>query len=176
MTRRAFGHAAVAGVLLLGAAPRTLWDRLFRSSPVPANHSPPFRNDQAICRRFADQAVRDRAQGANLRGLGTAALTTVLGAGLGAAIGGGKGAAVALPPGHWVAPGWERREAQTPRTRSSRCTTMPLSSVCIASATQYQAAARRWSNPKRPGNRPYADLLELRSRTELVTCQGLVPF
>jgi hypothetical protein len=53
-----------------------------------------FQNDQATCRQFAQQAVADQVQGANLRGLGTAALTTALGAGLGGAIGGGRGAGI----------------------------------------------------------------------------------
>jgi outer membrane lipoprotein SlyB len=43
--------------------------------------------------------VRDQAQGANVRGLGAAALTTALGAGLGAAIGGGQGAGIGAAGG-----------------------------------------------------------------------------
>ena len=43
--------------------------------------------------------MRDQAQGANLRGLGGAALTTALGAGLGAAIGGGRGAGIGAAGG-----------------------------------------------------------------------------
>ena len=67
--------------------------------PGPGKSFASFQSDQAICRQFAEQAVRDQAQGANLRGLGTAALTTVLGAGLGAAIGGGQGAAIGAAGG-----------------------------------------------------------------------------
>ena len=67
--------------------------------PGPGKSFSSFQNDQAVCRQFAEQAVRDQAQGANLRGLGTAALTTVLGAGLGAAIGGGQGAAIGAAGG-----------------------------------------------------------------------------
>jgi hypothetical protein len=52
-----------------------------------------------MCRQFAQQAVADQAQGANLRGLGTAALTTALGAGLGGAIGGGRGAGIGAASG-----------------------------------------------------------------------------
>jgi hypothetical protein len=48
---------------------------------------------------FAQQAVADQAQGANLRGLGTVALTTALGAGLGGAIGGGRGAGIGAASG-----------------------------------------------------------------------------
>ncbi|HEX3415961.1 MAG TPA: hypothetical protein VHT21_06095 [Stellaceae bacterium] len=43
--------------------------------------------------------MADQAQGANLRGLGTAALTTALGAGLGGAIGGGRGAGIGAAGG-----------------------------------------------------------------------------
>src|SRR5262249_56510173 len=60
--------------------------------PGPNTSLASFQNDQSTCRQFAEQAVADQAQGANLRGLGTAALTTALGAGLGGAIGGGSGA------------------------------------------------------------------------------------
>jgi hypothetical protein len=58
-----------------------------------------FQNDQATCRQFAQQAVADQAQGVNLRGLGTATLTTALGAGLGGAIGGGRGAGIGAASG-----------------------------------------------------------------------------
>jgi len=67
--------------------------------PGPNKSFAEFQNDQAICRNFAYQAVRDQTQGANLRGLGTAALTTVLGAGLGGAIGGGRGAGIGAAAG-----------------------------------------------------------------------------
>ena len=67
--------------------------------PGPYKTFSSFQNDQAVCRQFAEQAVRDQAQGANLRGLGTAAVTTALGAGLGAAIGGGSGAGVGAAAG-----------------------------------------------------------------------------
>jgi uncharacterized protein YcfJ len=67
--------------------------------PGPNTSFSQFQNDQAVCRNFADQAVRDQARGANLRGIGTAALTTALGAGLGAAIGGGQGAGIGAAAG-----------------------------------------------------------------------------
>ena len=58
-----------------------------------------FQSDQSICRGFAEQAVRDQAQNANVRILGVAALTTALGAGLGGAIGGGSGAGIGAAGG-----------------------------------------------------------------------------
>jgi uncharacterized protein YcfJ len=68
-------------------------------TPGPNTSLASFQNDQATCRQFAQQAVADQAQGANLRGLGTAALTTALGAGLGGAIGGGRGAGIGAATG-----------------------------------------------------------------------------
>jgi len=67
--------------------------------PGPNTSLASFQNDQGTCRQFAEQAVADQAQGANLRGLGTAALTTALGAGLGGAIGGGSGAGIGAASG-----------------------------------------------------------------------------
>jgi hypothetical protein len=67
--------------------------------PGPNTSLASFQNDQAVCRNFAEQAVRDQAQGANVRGLGGAALTTALGAGLGAAVGGGRGAGIGAASG-----------------------------------------------------------------------------
>jgi uncharacterized protein YcfJ len=99
MTRRASVYVAIAGVLLLGACAQNPMGPTAQVLPGPGKSFSAFQNDQAICRQFADQAVRDQAQGANLRGLGTAAITTALGAGLGAAIGGGQGAAIGAAAG-----------------------------------------------------------------------------
>jgi hypothetical protein len=99
MTRHASDYAAIAAVLLLGACAQTPMGPTVQVLPGPGKSFSSFQNDQAICRQFADQAVRDQAEGANLRGLGTAAITTALGAGLGAAIGGGQGAGVGAAAG-----------------------------------------------------------------------------
>lgn len=99
MTRYSFSCATLAGLVLLGACAQTPMGPTIQVMPGPGKSFANFQNDQAICRQFADEAVRDQAQGANLRGLGTAALTTVLGAGLGAAIGGGQGAAIGAASG-----------------------------------------------------------------------------
>ena len=99
MTRGANSSAALAVVLLLGACAETPMGPTVQVLPGPGKSFSNFQSDQAICRQFAEQAVRDQAQGANLRGLGTAAVTTVLGAGLGAAIGGGQGAAIGAAGG-----------------------------------------------------------------------------
>ena len=80
---------ALAGVMLLSACVETPMGSTVQVMPGPNTSLASFQNDQATCRQFAQQAVADQAQGANLLGLGTAGLTTALGAGLGGAIGGG---------------------------------------------------------------------------------------
>jgi hypothetical protein len=99
MTRRSSYCVVLGGVVLLAACAETPMGPTVQVMPGPGKSFSSFQNDQAVCRQFAEQAVRDQAQGANLRGLGTAALTTVLGAGLGAAIGGGQGAAIGAAGG-----------------------------------------------------------------------------
>jgi uncharacterized protein YcfJ len=99
MTRYVFGSAIIAGTLLLGACAETPMGPTVAVMPDPNASFSRFQGDQAVCRNFAEQAVRDQAQGANLRGLGTAALTTALGAGLGGAIGGGRGAGIGAAAG-----------------------------------------------------------------------------
>ncbi len=103
MTRRASctraAPAVLIPVLLLGACAQTPMGPTVQVLPGPNKSFAAFQNDQAICRQFAQQAVADQAQGANLRGLGVAALTTALGAGLGAAIGGGSGAGIGAAAG-----------------------------------------------------------------------------
>ena len=100
--RRPIGFAALAGTLLLAACAETPMGPTVPAMPGPNTSFSQFQNDQAVCRNFAAQAVRDQAQGANLRGLGTAALATGLGAGLGAAIGGGQGAGIGAAAGALV--------------------------------------------------------------------------
>ena len=99
MTRPALGSMVLAGTLLLGACAQTPMGPTIQVLPGPNTSLSSFQNDQAVCRNFADQAVRDQAQGANVPGLGTAALTTALGAGLGAAVGGGRGAGIGAAAG-----------------------------------------------------------------------------
>ncbi len=91
--------AVLAGVLLLGACAESPMGPTVRVMPGPNKSFSNFQSDQATCRQFAEQAVRDQARNANVRGLGTAALTTALGAGLGGAIGGGRGAGIGTAAG-----------------------------------------------------------------------------
>lgn len=99
MTRHAYSSVALAAALLLGACAQTPMGPTVQVMPGPNTSFSSFQNDQAVCRQFAEQAVRDQAQGANLRGLATAGLTTALGAGLGAAVGGGRGAGIGAGAG-----------------------------------------------------------------------------
>jgi hypothetical protein len=89
----------LGAVMVLAACVETPMGSTVQVMPGPKTSLASFQNDQAICRQFAQQAVADQAQGANLRGLGTAALTTALGAGLGGAIGGGRGAGIGAASG-----------------------------------------------------------------------------
>ncbi len=90
---------ALAGMMALSACVETPMGSTVPVMPGPNKSFGSFQNDQAMCRQFAQQAVNDQVQGANLRGLGTAALTTALGAGLGGAIGGGRGAGIGAAAG-----------------------------------------------------------------------------
>jgi hypothetical protein len=90
---------ALAGVMALSACAQTPMMSTVPVMPGPNTSLASFQNDQATCRQFAQQAVADQVQGANLRGLGTAALTTALGAGLGGAIGAGRGAGIGAASG-----------------------------------------------------------------------------
>jgi len=99
MTRNALSTVILAGTMLLAACAETPMGPSVPTMPGPNTSLSQFQSDQAVCQNFAQQAVRDQAQGANLRGLGGAALTTGLGAGLGAAIGGGRGAGIGAAGG-----------------------------------------------------------------------------
>jgi len=91
--------SALAGMILVTACAQTPMGPTVAVMPGPNTSFSQFQSDQQVCRNFAQQAVADQAQGANLRGLGTVALTTALGAGLGAAIGGGQGAGIGAAAG-----------------------------------------------------------------------------
>lgn len=88
-----------ASVLLLSACAQTPMGPTVNVMPGPGKAFDAFQFDQAGCKQFAEQAVAGQAQEANLKGVGAAALTTALGAGLGAAIGGGRGAGIGAASG-----------------------------------------------------------------------------
>src|SRR5262245_38478841 len=96
---KSYAFVTLGAVILLSACAETPMGPTVQVMPGPNTSLASFQNDQATCRQFAQQAVSDQVQGANLRGLGTAALTTALGAGLGGAIGGGRGAGIGAAGG-----------------------------------------------------------------------------
>src|SRR4051812_20875363 len=99
MPCRLIAVIVLTGALAVAGCAKTPMGPSVQVMPGPNKSFAAFASDQATCRQFAEQAVADQAQGANLRGLGGAALTTALGAGLGAAIGGGRGAAIGAGSG-----------------------------------------------------------------------------
>lgn len=91
--------ATAAAALLLAGCAQTPMGPTVPVMPGRGKSFDAFQADQAVCRQFAEQSVAGQAQNANLRGVGAAALTTALGAGLGAAIGGGSGAGIGAASG-----------------------------------------------------------------------------
>lgn len=73
--------------------------------PGPGKSFETFQYDQSVCKQYAQQMVAGQVQNANMQGVGAAAVTTVIGAGLGAAIGGGRGAAIGAASGAGVGAG-----------------------------------------------------------------------
>jgi hypothetical protein len=99
MSRFVARSTVLLGVVLLGGCAQTPMGPTVQVMPGPNKSFSNFQSDRAICQQFAEQAVGDQARNANLRGLGVAALTTALGAGLGGAIGGGSGAGIGAASG-----------------------------------------------------------------------------
>ena len=83
----------LAIVLLSGCASQPMGPTA-HVMPAPGKSFEVFAQDQATCKQFADNEVSGGATMANLKEFGTAAITTGLGAGLGAAIRGERGAEV----------------------------------------------------------------------------------
>jgi hypothetical protein len=102
MTTRALRRTGAIGLalpLLLASCAQTPMGPTVQVMPGAGKPFDQFQTDQVVCKQFAQQAVAGQAQNANLRGVGAAALTTALGAGLGAAIGGGRGAGIGAASG-----------------------------------------------------------------------------
>src|SRR5262249_15898991 len=87
-----------AAALLAGCAAQPMGPSV-AVMPAPNKPFEVFQQDQAVCKQYASEQVAGGADQANSRGFGTALLTTILGAGLGAAVGGGYGAAVGAASG-----------------------------------------------------------------------------
>jgi uncharacterized protein YcfJ len=91
--------ASVAALALLAGCASAPLGPSVAVMPAPNKPFAVFAEDQALCKTYADQEVAGGADAANRRELGTAAVGTLLGAGLGAAVGGGRGAAVGAAAG-----------------------------------------------------------------------------
>ena len=109
--------------------------------PQPGKPFDVFQGDQALCMQFASGEVQEGAQQANNQPVGTGHIvSTLLGAGLGAAIGGGRGAA----EGRQAVPGRAPRAARrsgpahrkTRRTACNSVTTWPIPSACTHAGTR----------------------------------------
>lgn len=97
--KRCAGAVVLTLPLVLAACAQTPMGPTVQVMPGVNKPFDAFQTDQVVCKQFAEQAVAGQAHNANMRGLGAGALTTVLGAGLGAAIGGGRGAAIGAASG-----------------------------------------------------------------------------
>lgn len=74
--------------------------------PGPNKSFADFQDDQVVCKNFAQQQTSGAVESAREREVGGGLLTTVLGAGLGAAVGGGRGAAIGAASGAVVGTGY----------------------------------------------------------------------
>ncbi len=102
MKRIVPGVAALAAVLLLGGCVNPPIGPDVAVMPSPNKPFEVFQQDQATCKQYADAEIGGpgaaEATAAN-RGIGSAVVGTVLGAGLGAAVGGAGGAAIGAASG-----------------------------------------------------------------------------
>jgi hypothetical protein len=69
MSCRPIAVIALIGAFAAAGCAGTLMGPTVQVMPGPNKPLGAFSSDQATCRRFAEQAVADQAQGANLRGL-----------------------------------------------------------------------------------------------------------
>jgi uncharacterized protein YcfJ len=93
-----FGGVMVAAIALAACAPTVMAPTI----PVMPGANKPFDQfaaDQQVCQGYANSQVAPLSAQANNQAVGSALLTTALGAGLGAAIGGGQGAAIGAASG-----------------------------------------------------------------------------
>lgn len=96
--RSALVSTGMAALMLAGCVSEPLGPRV-AVMPAPNKPFDVFQQEQAMCEQYAGSQVNGAAQDANNRAVGTALITTILGAGLGAAVGGGSGAAIGAASG-----------------------------------------------------------------------------
>ncbi len=102
--RAGWGGAMVAVIALTACAPTVMAPTV----PVMPGQNKPFDQfaaDQQTCQGYANSQTAPLAAQANNQAVGTALLTTALGAGLGAAVGGGRGAAIGAASGAVIGTG-----------------------------------------------------------------------
>ncbi len=87
-------YTAFAATLFATACAHQPLGPTARVMPAPGKPFEVFAQDQALCRQFADSETDGGAIMSNVTQFGVAAVTTALGAGLGAAVRGGRGAEV----------------------------------------------------------------------------------
>ena len=93
MSRALIAKSLIAVALLSGCATEPMGPTTL---VMPAQGKPfeVFAQDQTTCKQFADHEVGGNELTANLKEFGTAAISTALGAGLGAALRGARGAGI----------------------------------------------------------------------------------
>jgi hypothetical protein len=91
--------AGVVAALGLGACAPQVMAPTVPVMPGAGKSFEQFAADQTGCQQYANAQVAPLSAEANNRAVGSALLTTALGAGLGAAIGGGRGAAIGAASG-----------------------------------------------------------------------------
>lgn len=97
--------SVMAAVVALTACAPTVMAPTVPVMPGPNKPFDQFTADQATCQSYANAQTAPLAAQANNQAVGSALLTTALGAGLGAAIGGGRGAAIGAASGAVVGTG-----------------------------------------------------------------------
>jgi outer membrane lipoprotein SlyB len=95
---KGLGAAMVAAIALAACAP-TVMGPTVPVMPGPNKPFDQFAADQQICQGYANSQIAPLTAQANNQAVGSALLTTALGAGVGAAVGGGRGAAIGAASG-----------------------------------------------------------------------------
>jgi len=96
---------ALSSALLLASCATAPMGPTVQVMPGPNKPFQIFTSEQAACKDYAASQVKGQADAANQNAIGTALITTALGAGLGAAVGGGQGAGVGAAGGSVVGAG-----------------------------------------------------------------------
>ena len=103
--------SAMAAVIALSACAPTVMAPTIPVMPGANKPFDQFAADQQTCQAYANSQTAPMAAQANNQAAGGALLTTMLGAGLGAAFGGGRGAAIGAASGALVGTGVAARNS-----------------------------------------------------------------